>query len=636
MLFSIIIPVYNRAEKVKATLASVLAQTYRPLQVVLVDNRSTDGSLQVLREFQQAHSSEDFQVVVAQEEFQSASAARNRGLMEAKGEWVVFYDSDDTMNPRLVEAYHHVVQKHLGNLDMVVLKVRLHGMDGSSRILPFFTSDLFANHILHSILATVRYAARKEFFVAHGVWNKHILQWDDWELGLRLLLSYPRLDFIREPFVDIYESGVESISGVNFFDSHGRWERALDEAERQVAASTHPEKARLIALIHFRRLVLAAHYEKEGHPAEAQALYLPAYHAIVDSRPWLKVPMRMLYRHTRNGYRGASRIARRLISTRGKKEWPKPLFSIIIPVFNRSKQVQTTLHSVLAQTYRPLQVVLVDNYSTDDSLQVLREFQRAHSSEDFQVVVTQEKKNTASASRNTGLRASQGEWLVFFDSDDAMNPTLVEQYHRTIMQHPEGLDAVLVKVRRHSQGKSRTLPYFTSDVFANHILHSILATQRYAIRREYFETHGWWNENFYEWCDWELGIRLMLGNPRLAFIHQTLVEIYDSGEASITGTNFYDRKGKWERVLDEAEGYLRQSTHPDKERLMLLIHFRRLVLAAHYEKEGHPDEAHQIYAAVAPGIINGHALRRIAIPMLYSNISKGRRGASRIARYLLK
>ena len=67
MLFSIIIPVYNRAEKVKATLASVLAQTYRPLQVVLVDNRSTDGSLQVLREFQQAHSSEDFQVVVAQE-----------------------------------------------------------------------------------------------------------------------------------------------------------------------------------------------------------------------------------------------------------------------------------------------------------------------------------------------------------------------------------------------------------------------------------------------------------------------------------------------------------------------------------------------------------------------------------------
>ena len=51
MLFSIIIPVYNRAEKVKATLASVLAQTHRPLQVVLVDNRSIDGSLQVLREF---------------------------------------------------------------------------------------------------------------------------------------------------------------------------------------------------------------------------------------------------------------------------------------------------------------------------------------------------------------------------------------------------------------------------------------------------------------------------------------------------------------------------------------------------------------------------------------------------------
>ena len=313
MLFSIIIPVYNRAEKVKATLASVLAQTHRPLQVVLVDNRSTDGSLQVLSEFQQAHSSEDFQVVVAQEEFQSASAARNRGLMEAKGEWVVFYDSDDTMNPHLVEAYHHVVQKHLGNLDMVVLKVRLHGMDGSSRILPFFTSDLFANHILHSILATVRYAARKEFFLAHGMWNKHILQWDDWELGLRLLLSYPRLDFIREPFVDIYESGVESISGVNFFDSHGRWERALDEAERQVAASMHPEKARLIALIHFRRLVLAAHYEKEGHPDEARQIYAAVVPGIINGHALRRIAIPMLYSNISKGRRGASRIARHLL-----------------------------------------------------------------------------------------------------------------------------------------------------------------------------------------------------------------------------------------------------------------------------------------------------------------------------------
>mgnify|MGYP006385787821 FL=1 len=52
MLFTIIIPVYNRAEKVKPTLASVLAQTYRPLQVVLVNNDSSDDSLSVLQEFQ--------------------------------------------------------------------------------------------------------------------------------------------------------------------------------------------------------------------------------------------------------------------------------------------------------------------------------------------------------------------------------------------------------------------------------------------------------------------------------------------------------------------------------------------------------------------------------------------------------
>lgn len=313
MLFTIIIPVYNRADKVKSTLTSLLAQTYRPLQVVLVDNDSTDASLQVLKAFQAQHSVDGFEVVVAQESHHTASATRNRGFAEAKGDWVLFFDSDDTMRPTLVECYRNAIAQHSGALDIVATKACLHRQDGNQRDLPFFTSDLFANHILHSILSTQRYAVRREYFAKFGGWNKDVLQWDDWELGIRLMLGQPRMATVSDALVDIYESGEASITGTNFSDRIGRWEQALDETTRQVANSNHPEKERMLHLIDFRRIVLAAHYAKEGKVEAARELYAPAYLRLATDSPLRRLILPLLYHITSKGLRGASRLAKSLI-----------------------------------------------------------------------------------------------------------------------------------------------------------------------------------------------------------------------------------------------------------------------------------------------------------------------------------
>lgn len=313
MLFTIIIPVYNRADKVKSTLASLLAQTHRPLQVVLVDNDSSDDSLGVLQEFQAQHSADGFEVVVAQESHHTASATRNRGFAEAKGDWVLFFDSDDTMRPTLVESYRNAITQHSGALDIVATKACLHSLDGSQRELPFFTTDLFANQILHSILATQRYAVRREYFAKFGGWNNDVLQWDDWELGIRLMLGQPRAATISDALVDIYESGEASITGTNFSDRIGRWEQALDEATHQVANSNHPEKERMMHLIDFRRIVLASHYAKEGKTDAARELYAPAYHRLAADSPLRRLILPLLYHITSKGLRGASRLAKHLI-----------------------------------------------------------------------------------------------------------------------------------------------------------------------------------------------------------------------------------------------------------------------------------------------------------------------------------
>lgn len=320
MLFSVIIPVYNREKIVRRTLDTVLAQTHRPLQLVLVDNASTDGTLGVLNDFARLNRSQQFQVVVAQEHHRTASAARNRGLEHATGEWLMFFDSDDEMLPTLVEDYESVVVRNKGLLDVISTTSQLVFPDGESYAAPFFTRDMLANHILHGQLATQRYAVRREFFLSTSGWDVGLLQWDDWELGARLLLAQPRIAFMRgAPRVVINHSRKDSITGTEFHTRAGQWEHVIDVIEHEVRGSALRAKERYICLLDYRRLVLAAQYEREGYPELSRPLAAQAYKSLSSSygnsrrwRWWVEPVTRRLYARIVAGKRGSARIARRL------------------------------------------------------------------------------------------------------------------------------------------------------------------------------------------------------------------------------------------------------------------------------------------------------------------------------------
>ena len=226
--------------------------------------------------------------------------------------------------------------------------------------------------------------------------------------------------------------------------------------------------------------------------------------------------------------------------------------SIIIPVYNRASIVVDTLNSVVAQTHRPLQVVLVDNYSTDDTLQVLETFKKEHPTLD--TVITREEHHTAGAARNRGFELATGEWVLFFDSDDIMADDLVESYIKVIERaDKKGETLDLISARStlvFPDGRRRRAPFHRGDLFANHILHGQLATQRYAVRREFFASTDGWNIELPGWNDWELGLRLLLASPRVAYMGgPSRVTINHNGADSITGTEFHSRQGQWERVI---------------------------------------------------------------------------------------
>ena len=110
---TVIIPVYNTEGYLPACLDSVLAQTQREIEVILVDDGSTDGSLAIER----AYAKRDPRVRVLQQPNLRQGTARNRGLSEARGEFVYFMDSDDLIVPEHFETCYNACQAD--NLDFV-------------------------------------------------------------------------------------------------------------------------------------------------------------------------------------------------------------------------------------------------------------------------------------------------------------------------------------------------------------------------------------------------------------------------------------------------------------------------------------------------------------------------------------
>ncbi|MBC6996582.1 glycosyltransferase family 2 protein [Neolewinella lacunae] len=107
MNVSVIIPAYNAAPFLARAIDSVLAQEYPVAQLILVDNNSVDGTLAIMHSYQQRYPQ---RILVAQCKRQGVSAARNRGLALATGEWVQFLDADDTLDPRKLSAQLALVQ----------------------------------------------------------------------------------------------------------------------------------------------------------------------------------------------------------------------------------------------------------------------------------------------------------------------------------------------------------------------------------------------------------------------------------------------------------------------------------------------------------------------------------------------
>lgn len=296
---TIVIPVRNREHLIIRSLESVYSQTHRPLQVVVVDNGSTDGTRSAVADWVAEHAGPGFGVTLLDEPEPGAARARNRGLDAVDTEYVIFHDSDDEMRPTLVER----ALQSIGDADLVYWKAEVLGLDGRRVVKPFHTSGLLYRQIYNSILSTQMYMAKTSVVRCVGGWDSELMGWDDWELGVRIAMTHPKTRALPEVLTIVY-SQVDSLTGVDYHSRRGVWEEAVDRLEAKVWRSDSPDKNAIIDRLDYVRATLAAHYRREGAAADADALLDKAVRRAgrPSARKWL---LRMLSRYTASGGRGA-------------------------------------------------------------------------------------------------------------------------------------------------------------------------------------------------------------------------------------------------------------------------------------------------------------------------------------------
>ena len=313
MLYTIVIPYRDRAAFLPETLASLPPDA----AIILVDNGSTDDSAALCRDFAATRPN----VRCISQPSGGAAAARNAGLAAVETEWIYFFDSDDVFSAPVAFFQWPDVASY-DALDVICLPTQMERISATNsqdnesnfqdtpsttRLIPryFRPTASPADQILISMLATQTMLLRTAFLRRIGGWNETLPVWNDWELGLRVLLNAPRLQWVAtsSPYHRI-RLHAASLTGSRFSErATGRF-LALSAAESLINASSNgvpssPDAKKLLRALDLRRGILCGHLLREHYALTA-----------ADKPRTLRA--RLLMHYVRFGLRGAWRIARHL------------------------------------------------------------------------------------------------------------------------------------------------------------------------------------------------------------------------------------------------------------------------------------------------------------------------------------
>ncbi len=202
-LVSVIIPVYNRKDTIKKAIDSVLNQTYQNIEVLVIDDGSTDSTMDVLNQFKGKG------VLVFKQDHKGANAARNLGINHAKGEFIAFQDSDDEWLPEKLER--QIAYMYSRKYEVCYCAFYLYGKD-NDEIIPsnYKNKEALEKNLIdilknYNVVSTQTLVLHRKAVSEIGGFDVAMPRLQDYEYAIRLI-NKKKIGYVAEPLVKVYYS----------------------------------------------------------------------------------------------------------------------------------------------------------------------------------------------------------------------------------------------------------------------------------------------------------------------------------------------------------------------------------------------------------------------------------------------
>ncbi len=433
---SVIMPVYNVEKYLRQALNSVLEQTLKDIEVICVDDGSSDESLNILREYEE----KDRRIKVITQNNMHAGVARNNGMKVARGEYYAFLDSDDFFEPEMLEKEYNKCKKY--DADICICGYDRYDVRTREFIRQHIPSktdkECFnADSVLH-IFGVTNPAPWNKLFSARfvkesGIEFQSLTRANDVFFTFSALVLARKIVAIREVYAH-YRIGMgtnlqanNEATPDNFIKAFLALKDLLVEKGFYKDCVAKSYNTMLMSSIRYNLSTL------EGTSSHAQVLHLLAttYWDIFSFHKWSNEDV-----YSKWGYSDAMpqilRTRAELVpefihkgsAYEGKDNLPE--VSIIIPVYNAENHLKECLDSIVGQTYEDIEIICVNDGSLDNSLSIIEEY----AGMDSRITVVTQKNKGRAASRNMGLSIAQGDYIIFVDGDDYIEENAIEELYK--------------------------------------------------------------------------------------------------------------------------------------------------------------------------------------------------------------
>lgn len=200
------------------------------------------------------------------------------------------------------------------------------------------------------------------------------------------------------------------------------------------------------------------------------------------------------------------------------------MISIIIPTFNRAKTIGKVLETILAQTYKNYELIIVNDGSKDNTDNVIEGYVSKIKEANIGLQYFNQANQGAPAARNNGLKHARGEYLLFCDADAELRPEMLEQLLKALTENPE----ISYAFSSFFWGKKlfKPEPFTEAKLKSGPFIHTSSL-----IRRADFPQSGW-DESIKKLQDWDLWLTMLEAGKKGFFVDQVLYKINPGGTIS--------------------------------------------------------------------------------------------------------